>query len=108
MDPLQRSITPSNQDLSHPARSSLVLFVSIQVKEIARLGRLFPWQKPACCPDCQGPLWWHDFVLAYFSCLSEAVYLRRLRCSCCASVHKENLNLANAANLPVCLIIIIN
>jgi len=66
----------------------LVLFVSIQVKEIARLGRLFPWQKPACCPRCQGSLWWHGFVLVYFSCLSEAVFLRRLRCSCCGAVHR--------------------
>jgi hypothetical protein len=66
----------------------LVLFVSIQVKEIARLGRLFPWQKPDCCPQCHGTLWWHGFVLAYFSCLSEAVYLRRLRCSSCGAVHR--------------------
>ena len=66
----------------------MVLFVSIEVKEIAHLGRLFPWQKPARCPHCQGGLWWHGFILAYFSCLSEAVYLRRLRCSCCGAVHR--------------------
>lgn len=66
----------------------LVLFVSIQVKDIARLGRLFPWPKPAACPRCHGKLWWHGFVVAYFSCCREAVYLRRLRCSCCGAVHR--------------------
>ena len=64
----------------------LVLFVSVKVKDIARLGRSFPWEKPRCCPRCRAGLWWHGFVLAYFSCCAEAVYLRRLRCPHCCCI----------------------
>jgi len=66
----------------------LVLSVAVDVNEIARLGKDFPWVKPSGCPCCGQPLWWHGFVLAYFSCLLEPVLLRRLRCSCCRAVHR--------------------
>lgn len=66
----------------------MVLPVAADVNEIARLGRNFPWVKPAFCPCCQQPLWWHGFVLAYFAPLVEGVLLRRLRCSCCKAVHR--------------------
>ena len=66
----------------------LVLSVAVDVNEIARLGRDFPWVKPSGCPCCGQPLWWHGFVLAYFSCLPVAVFLRRLRCSCCRAIHR--------------------
>lgn len=88
---LPRSTIPSNQDLTIlQGVISLVLFVSIDVKEIARLGRLFPWDehKPTSCPRCNSKLWWHGFVLAYFSCLSEGIYLRRLRCPSCGAIHR--------------------
>jgi hypothetical protein len=66
----------------------LVLSVEVDVNEIARLGKDFPWVKPSGCPRCGQPLWWHGFVPAYFSCLAEPVFLRRLRCSCCLAVHR--------------------
>lgn len=66
----------------------MVLSVAADVNEIARLGINFPWVKPAGCPRCGQSLWWHGFVPAYFSCLAEAVLLRRLRCPCCRSVHR--------------------
>jgi len=66
----------------------LVISVVADVNEIARLGKYFPWIKPSGCPRCGQPLWWHGFVLAYFSCCPDAVFLRRLRCSCCRSVHR--------------------
>lgn len=66
----------------------LVLPVTADVNEIARLGKDFPWAKPDGCPRCSQPLWWHGFVLAYFAPLVEAVFLRRLRCSCCGAVHR--------------------
>ncbi|MCF6178973.1 MAG: hypothetical protein L3J63_06245 [Geopsychrobacter sp.] len=66
----------------------MVLSVEVNVNEIARLGKDFPWVKPSGCPRCGQALWWHGFVLAYFSCLLEPVLLRRLRCSCCRSVHR--------------------
>lgn len=66
----------------------MVLCVVADVNEIARLGKDFPWVKPPGCPRCGQPLWWHGFVPAYFSSLPEAVWLRRLRCSCCGAVHR--------------------
>ena len=66
----------------------MVLFVDVDVNEIARLGKDFPWPKPSCCPCCAQPLWWHGFVPAYFSCFTEALFLRRRRCSCCRTVHR--------------------
>lgn len=87
---LTRSPTaPSKQGLaSRQGVALLVLSVEADVNEIARLGKDFPWAKPSCCPCCGQPLWWHGFVLAYFSCLLEPVLLRRLRCSCCHRVHR--------------------
>jgi hypothetical protein len=66
----------------------VVLFVAASVKEIARLGTAYPWNKPSCCPRCGGRLWWHGFVVAWFSCFSHCVYLRRLFCSQCRAVHR--------------------
>lgn len=86
---MQRSTIPSNQDSTIlQGVISLVLSVFVHVKEIAQYGRLFPWKKPACCPCCQGGLWWHGFVHAYFSCCPDAVELPRLRCSKCGAVHR--------------------
>ena len=66
----------------------MVLSVSVNVKDIVLLGRNFPWTKPGPCPRCQSGMWWHGFVLAYFSCCPEPVYLRRLRCPGCGAVHR--------------------
>lgn len=73
---LCKDTPPLQPDAPHPEGvDSLVLFVSVKVKDIARLGRAFPWKKPRCCPRCHTGLWWHGFVLAYFACCAEAVHL---------------------------------
>lgn len=83
------STAPSMQGLaSRQGVALLVLSVEVDVNEIARLGKDFPWVKPSGCPHCGQPLWWHGFVPAYFSCLAEPVFLRRLRCCCCRAVHR--------------------
>lgn len=66
----------------------MVLPVEIDVNSLARLGRNFPWEKPPSCPCCQGTLWWHGFVPAYLGGLLVAVFLRRLYCPYCKSVHR--------------------
>ena len=66
----------------------MVIFVDVDVNEIARLGRDFFWRKPSYCPVCKAGLWWHGFALAYFDHLPQAVFLRRLRCPCCGAVHR--------------------
>ena len=66
----------------------MVIFVDVDVNEIARLGRDFPWQKPFSCPKCNINFWWHGFVPAYFDHLPQAIFLRRLRCPHCGAVHR--------------------
>ena len=66
----------------------MVIFVDVDVNLIARHGRDFFWHKPSCCPCCGAGLWWHGFIPAYFDHLSQAVFLRRLRCPCCGAVHR--------------------
>ncbi len=66
----------------------LVLFAEIDVNDLVRQGRAYPWQKPAVCPHCGLGLWWHGFVLCYFAALAEAVFLPRLYCPHCHSVHR--------------------
>ena len=66
----------------------LVISVDILVNQIALLGKNFPWRKPSCCPRCGSGLWWHGFVLAWFEPLDQAVFIRRLRCPACHSVHR--------------------
>ena len=82
-------ITPSKQEQTFlKGVYPLVLSVEADVKDIAVHGKKYPWSKPSSCPHCGCGLWWHGFVLAYFSCLAEAVYLRRLFCPHCQSVHR--------------------
>lgn len=66
----------------------MIIFVDVDVKQLAMLGKEFPWKKPSKCPSCQSPLWWHGFFFTYFSCLGEGIYLKRLRCPTCCSVHR--------------------
>lgn len=67
----------------------MVIPVEVDVNQLAVLGKKFVWgeTKPRC-PRCGQPLWWHGFVSAYLDCLAEAVFLRRLFCPYCRSVHR--------------------
>jgi len=66
----------------------LVIFVDVDVKQLAKLGKDFPWQKPSMCPRCNSHLWWHGFVISYFTCQKHGVYLKRLRCPTCGGIHR--------------------
>ena len=66
----------------------MVIPVDIDVNLLAILGKKFSWKKPDCCPKCGERLWWHGFVPAYFACLASAVFLRRLFCPHCRSIHR--------------------
>jgi hypothetical protein len=66
----------------------LVLFYDVDIKDLVRLNREYPWERPPYCPCCRGGLWWHGFVPAYFSLSPDAVFLRRLRCPQCGAVHR--------------------
>ncbi len=66
----------------------MVLSVDVDVNDLALFGIHFPWTKPSCCPHCSQNIWWHGFVLAYFSILAEPVYIRRFYCPHCKSTHR--------------------
>jgi hypothetical protein len=66
----------------------LVLFVDVDVKKVALLGREYPWPRPDGCPSCRGRIWGHGFVLAYFAELVEGVLIRRYRCPDCRTVFR--------------------
>ena len=66
----------------------MVIFVDIDVNQLFLQGKKFLWDKPEVCPECSERLWWHGFVLAYLACFAEAIFLRRLYCPKCHSVHR--------------------
>ncbi|MDA3864071.1 MAG: hypothetical protein PF689_09430 [Deltaproteobacteria bacterium] len=43
---------------------------NVSVNELIAQGKNFPWKKPLC-PNCNSHLWWHGFVLAFFSIFWE-------------------------------------
>lgn len=66
----------------------MVIHVEVDVKQLAILGKDFPWEKPATCPKCGGHLWWHGFVLGYLACITSALFFRRLSCPHCGALHR--------------------
>jgi len=85
----KRPTTPSIQVFTLPVGVIyLVLFVDLDVNKLAWLGKKYPWEKPSCCPNCRSFLWWHGYVLAYFSNIDVPLFIRRLFCPFCRSVHR--------------------
>lgn len=67
---------------------SLVLYFSVEVKELFALGKSYPWEKPRRCQACAGGrLWGHGFATRYFEGFSEALWIKRYRCPECGAVH---------------------
>lgn len=68
--------------------TSLVLYFSVEVKELFALGKSYPWEKPRRCPACTGGrLWGHGFATRYFEGFSEALWIKRYRCPECGAIH---------------------
>ena len=68
--------------------SSVVIPVKVDVKQLFTTGRDFLWPRPSGCPVCSGVLWGHGFVSAYLAFPDVLVFLRRLCCKDCGSVHR--------------------
>jgi hypothetical protein len=65
----------------------MILGVVVNLKQLFKYQRKYPWPRPDTCPKCGvGGLWGHGFVLAYFDDLSAGVFLRRFRCPHCGCV----------------------
>ena len=66
----------------------MIIYIFIDVKEIFKLGKTYPWVKPDSCPVCAGiRLWGHGYVERYFEGFIEKLWLKRYRCPECKSVH---------------------
>jgi hypothetical protein len=81
---------PTTRSVSRlsPVHALVILYRRIDVKELRALGRLYPWDKPARCPACEGiRLWGHGFVLRYFEPFNVPFWVKRCRCPDCGSVH---------------------
>jgi hypothetical protein len=65
----------------------MIIFVCVNLKEIFKKQREYPWPRPKRCPRCGvSRLWGHGFVLSYFDDVDDGVYLRRYRCPDCRCV----------------------
>ena len=65
----------------------MVAFFDLDLKQIARLGRDYPWPQPSSCPQCGRPKpWGHGFVTMFFSHFAHALLFRRYRCPACGGV----------------------
>lgn len=72
--------------INPPKPIYLVIFVPLVVKDLFKLGRSFLWPKPERCPRCDGRLWGHGFVPAYFDGYDQPLWLKRYRCPDCKGI----------------------
>jgi hypothetical protein len=65
----------------------MVIFFSVNLKELFILGRDYPWQKPdnySCCKSNR--LWGHGFAQAIFDGYKQPLLLKLYRCPDCGCV----------------------
>jgi len=66
----------------------LVLHVTVNVKGLFTLGRLYPWPRPDRCRLCGSKrIWGHGYVPRYFEGFVYPLWIRRLRCPDCGTVY---------------------
>ena len=66
----------------------LVLHVTVNVKGLFALGRLYPWPRPHRCRLCGSRrIWGHGYVPRYFEGFVYPLWIRRLRCPDCGTVY---------------------
>ena len=66
---------------------AMVIFFSVRLKKLFRLGRNYPWPKPKICPSCDSyRLWGHGYVFANFDGYDQSLTLKRYRCPDCGCV----------------------
>jgi len=66
----------------------LVIHFSINVKDLLKYGKGYPWPKVRSCPQCKGKrLWGHGYVTRYFDGFRDLLWIKRFRCPDCNAVH---------------------
>lgn len=65
----------------------MIHFVDAFLKDIFRMGRDYPWERPERCPNCGNwKVWGHGFVSAFFQGYSSPIFLKRYRCPVCRCI----------------------
>lgn len=64
----------------------MVLQVDVSIKELFRLERHYPWEKPGQCLRCRGRVWGHGFVGANFDGYDQPLWLKRYQCPDCGCI----------------------
>lgn len=71
-----------------PGKAPLILYLSVNLHELSRVGKAFCWQRPLLCPQCNGVrLWSHGYVERYFDEVLGPIWMKRWRCTECRAVH---------------------
>ena len=67
----------------------MIIYFSVDFKELIELGRDYPWPKIKNCLSCNGcRLWGHGFVLACFDGWHQAIEIKRCRCPDCGCIFR--------------------
>lgn len=65
----------------------MIIFISVNLKEILKKKKKYPWKRPGACPKCEADkVWGHGYVQVYFDRFYEGIYLKRYRCPVCGTV----------------------
>ena len=65
----------------------MILHFDIDIKDLVKAGKSYPWPRPDACPCCGGRLWGHGYTRRYFSGNLKHFWLKRYRCIECHAVH---------------------
>jgi hypothetical protein len=65
----------------------MIAFFDLNLKQIAKDGRNYPWPRPSDCVRCGHPkVWGHGFVRMIIEGVAKALEMRRYRCPKCVCV----------------------
>ena len=65
----------------------MVVYFAVNLKELFKKERDYPWQKPNSCPRCNSfRLWGHGFAQAIFDGFIRPLLLKLYRCPDCGCV----------------------
>jgi hypothetical protein len=67
----------------------MIIFFSVDFKELIELGRQYQWPKPERCLRCNGcRLWGHGFVSVWFDGVDQPIEIKRYRCPDCHCIFR--------------------
>lgn len=64
----------------------MILSIVLDLKQIYRVGRKYPWPRPKRCRCGGNRFWGHGFVLMFFDNFPKGLEMRRYRCPLCGCV----------------------